>query len=145
MIRDEIENMIKNAMLNHETVKTTVYRDIKTAILAWKTAKENVGKTYDDVVEISILRKLTAQYKDTAETCNDGKHDELVNNAKASAEIVESLLPAPVTEEQIENTLKTLDIPHTKQYMGQLIKEIKRILPAADGKMVSQVVMKNLL
>ena len=135
------------AMKSGDKVRTEVLRSIKTAIMNWETAKENVGKTYDAVIEVNILRKLAVNYEDTATLCNDGKHDELVAEAKQSAEIVKEFLPAPVTEKEIYEVFADLiysGIEPEKKNMGLLIKNIKARIPAADGKLVSQVVMKNL-
>ena len=144
MIKENVNTLIMAAMKSGDKIRTEAIRSIKTAIMQWETAKENVGKKYDESVEVSILKKLVAQYKDTAESCNDGKHDELVKNSLEYANIISEFLPAPVTEKEIINILEVLSIPHTKPFMGQLIKEIKRILPAADGKLISQIVMKNI-
>ena len=60
-------------------IGVNVLRDIKTSIMNWETSKENVGKTLSESDEIKILKKLKSQYLETAEACNDGKHDDLVN------------------------------------------------------------------
>ena len=147
MIKENLNSLIMAGMKEHNSVKVETLRAIKTAIMNWETAKENVGKTYDEAVEINLLRKLVAQYEDTANMCNDGKHDELVAEAKQSAEIIKEFLPAPVTEKEIYEVLADLlysGIEPEKKNMGLLIKNIKVRLPAADGKLVSQVVMKHL-
>lgn len=135
-----------SAMKTGDKVRTNALRAIKTAIMQWETAKENVGKTLDEATEINIVRKLVAQYEDTATQCNDGKHDEIVKEATDTANILKEFLPAPVTEEDIKKVFYSLvdTIEPVKKNMGTFIKEIKAKLPAADGKAVSQVVMKNL-
>jgi len=135
------------SMKAHNTTRTETYRAIKTAFMNWETAKENVGKTLDEQVELQILRKMVASYKDAADQCNDGKHDALVQENLAYAKIIESLLPAAASEEDIQNafdTIKAEGIEPVKKNMGVFIKQIKQMLPTADGKTVSTIVAKNL-
>lgn len=146
MIKDRLPFLIADSMKSGNKVKLEALRAVKTAFMNWETAKENVGKSITDVVEISIVSKLVAQYEDTAKQCNDGKHDELVNEALTIAAILKSYLPKPATEDEIVSAFGNieLDVEPIKKNMGVFIKRIKEMLPNADGKLVSQVVMKNL-
>ena len=146
MIKEQLPFLISETMKAGNKVKLEALRAVKTAFMNWETAKENVGKSITDAVEISIVSKLVAQYEDTAKQCDDGKHDELVNEALIMAAILKSYLPKPSTEEEIAFAFGNieLDVEPVKKNMGVFIKRIKEILPNADGKLVSQVVMKNL-
>jgi uncharacterized protein YqeY len=146
MIKDRLPILITDAMKSGNKVKLEALRAVKTAYMNWETAKENVGKSITDAVEISIINKLVSQYEDTAKQCNDGKHDELVNEALTMASILKGYLPKPATEEEIVFAFGNieLDVEPIKKNMGVFIKRIKEVLPNADGKLVSQVVMKNL-
>lgn len=146
MIRTQIDTLILLSMKASNKLKTEVFRAVKTAFMNWETAKENIGKKIDDAVEASILRKLIAQYEDTAKMCDDGKHDELVRDARMSADILREYLPKPATEEEIVFAFGKieLDVEPIKKNMGVFIKRIKEMLPNADGKTVSQIVAKNL-
>ena len=146
MIKEQLPILIAETMKSGNKVKLEALRAVKTAYMNWETAKENVGKSITDAVEISIVSKLVAQYEDTAKQCNDGKHDELVNEALTMASILKGYLPKPATEEEIVFAFGNieLDVEPIKKNMGVFIKRIKEMLPNADGKLVSQVVMKNL-
>lgn len=146
MIKDRLPILISETMKSGNKVKLEALRAVKTAFMNWETAKENVGKSITDAVEISIVSKLVAQYEDTAKQCDDGKHDELVHEALTMAQILKGYLPKPATEEEIVVAFGYIevDIEPIKKNMGVFIKRIKEMLPNADGKLVSQVVMKNL-
>ena len=146
MIKERLPILISETMKAGNKVKLEALRAVKTAFMNWETAKENVGKSITDAVEISIVSKLVAQYEDTAKQCDDGKHDELVHEALTMAAILKSYLPKPATEEEIVFAFGNieLDVEPIKKNMGVFIKRIKEMLPNADGKLVSQVVMKNL-
>lgn len=147
MIKERLPILITDAMKSGNKVKLEALRAVKTAYMNWETAKENVGKSITDAVEISIISKLVSQYEDTAKQCNDGKHDELVNEALTMAAILKGYLPKPATEEEIVFAFGNieLDVEPIKKNMGVFIKRIKEMLPNADGKLVSQVVMKNII
>jgi uncharacterized protein YqeY len=80
--------------------------------------------------------------------CDDGKHDELVRDARMSADILREYLPKPATEEEIVRMFlhvrENENIEPIKKNMGVFIKRIKELLPNADGKTVSTIVAKNL-
>ena len=148
MIRTQIDTLILLSMKASDKLKTEVFRAVKTAFMNWETAKENIGKKIDDAVEASILRKLISQYEDTAKMCDDGKHDELVRDARMSADILREYLPQPASEEDIVRMFlhvrENENVEPIKKNMGVFIKRIKELLPNADGKTVSTIVAKKL-
>ena len=88
MIKERLPILIAETMKSGNRVKLEALRAVKTAYMNWETAKENVGKSITESVEISIVSKLVSQYEDTAKQCNDGKHDELVHEALTIASIL---------------------------------------------------------
>ena len=146
MIKETLNGHIMSAMKAGDKIRIKALRAIKNGIMNWETAKNNVGKTLDDATEINIIRKLKEQYLDAAVQCNDGNHDELVAENNAIAEVLSEFLPAPVTEDAIQNFIagNFTNDELIKKNMGIIIKAIKEFYPAADGKLTSQVVLKNL-
>lgn len=146
MLKESINGQIAFAMKLNDKIKVEALRAIKTAFMNWETAKENVGKSLDEATEFNIIRKLFSQYEDAAKQCDDGKHDELVAEYLATASILKEYLPKPATEDEIVFAFGNIeiDIEPIKKNMGLFIKRIKEMLPNADGKLVSQIVMKNL-
>lgn len=145
MIIDTINTLIREALPLENRTPITVLRDIKAAILNWKAAKENVGKTYTEADEFNILKKLKTQYLETAESCNDGRHDTLVQTATKNAEYISQFLPAPVTKETIQQCVEQSGIALDKKNMGNIIKHVKAQYPTADGKLVADVVKSYLV
>ena len=146
MLKESLNGQIAFAMKLNDKIKVEALRAIKTAFMNWETAKENVGKSMDEATEFNIIRKLFSQYEDAAKQCDDGKHDELVAEYLATASILKEYLPKPATEEEIVFAFGNIenDVEPIKKNMGVFIKRIKEMLPNADGKLVSQVVMKNI-
>lgn len=152
MIKENLNSLIMESMKAGDKVRTNALRAIKTGIMQWETAEENIGKTINDDIELNIIRKLKNQYVDAAAQCNDGKHDDLVAENNALAKIMEEFLPAPVTEADIkiivEEVIKgcggAAPVEPIKKNMGLIIKSVRILLPNADGKLVSKVVGEHL-
>ena len=145
MLINTIDTLIREALPLENRTPITVLRDIKAAILNWKAAKENVGKTYTEADEFNILKKLKTQYLETAESCNDGRHDTLVQAATKNADYISQFLPAPVTKETIQQCVEQSGIALDKKNMGNIIKHVKAQYPAADGKLVADIVKSYIL
>jgi len=147
MIQEQLNTLIADAMKSGDKVRVETFKAVKTAFTYWKTNKTNLGKEMNEAVETNIIRKLISQYDDTAHQCDDGKHDDLVQSARQSISILSSYLPAAASEDDIINLFKELEasgVEPIKKNMGIFIRYIKSKSPAADGKMVSETVMKNL-
>lgn len=145
MLKDGLNGQLALAMKINNRIGVTVLRDIKTAIMNWETAKENVGKTLTYADEVRILKKLQSQYKETANLCNDGKHQDLVNDSLLQAAYIEKFLPEEVSEREIRACIESSGIAFDKKNMGVLIKYVKAQYSTADGKLVSEIVKTYLM
>ena len=145
MIKDDLNKLLAAAMKENFRPAITVLRDIKTSIMNWETAKENVGKTLTYSDEVRILKKLQAQYNETARLCDDGKHYDLVQEARINAAYIEQFLPEEVSERDIRACIESSGIEFDKKNMGALIKYVKGQYSTADGKLVSEVVKTYLI
>lgn len=145
MLKNNLNGLLALAMKINNRTGITVLRDIKTAIMNWETAKENVGKTLTYADEVRILKKLQAQYKETANLCNDGKHQDLVDSSLLQAAYIEQFLPEEVSEKEIRACIESSGIAFDKKNMGVLIKYVKGQYSTADGKLVSEIVKTYLV
>lgn len=152
MINNQIDKLIMEAMKSHENVRKEALRAIKAAFLLWRTQKENVNKPFTDEVEIQILKKMVKQRQESIEQFTAAGRQDLADAEAAQVVILKEFLPADVTKEQIVKTFENLMaigadawhnmgyLPLDKKYMGVYIKELKRVHPSADGKLVAEVV-----
>ena len=81
MIQDQIDELIKSAMLNKQASALRAYRAVKTAFMEYKTAKN--AKPLDEVAEINIIRKMISAREDAIQQFKDAERNEL---AEAEAE-----------------------------------------------------------
>ena len=148
MLSEKLNKMIMESMKAHDNVRTEAFRAIKTAFMNWQTSKENVGKTLTDADELQILRKMVKERQESADVYTNAGRSDLALNEMNEAKIIEELLPQPATEEDITKAFLIVredeHIEPEKKNMGVFVKRIKAMLPNADGKMVAQIVSKNL-
>ena len=142
MIQNQIDGLIKSAMLNKQASALRAYRAVKTAFIEYKTAKN--AKPLDEVAEINIIRKMISAREDAIQQFEAAGRLEL---AKAEAEEIvylKPMLPPEASEEDIRAYAESVIIEKGIQNMGKYVKIIKEKFPTTDGKLISTIV-KSLL
>ena len=142
MIQNQIDGLIKSAMLNKQASALRAYRAVKTAFIEYKTAKN--AKPLDEVAEINIIRKMISAREDAIQQFEAANRLEL---AKAEAEEIiylKPMLPPEVSEEDIRVYAESVITEKGMQNMGKYIKVLKEKFPTTDGKLISTIV-KSLL
>lgn len=152
----EIDNMIKDALKNKQTVELKVYRNLKADIMAFKTQKN--APEYNEASEISIIRKYATKMEDAEKQYSQAGRDDLATECREELEVLKKLLPKPVEAQDINSILagwcvknnfvnteneSKIEIP--KKSMGLAIKAMKEVFPTADGKIISEVVKQYVI
>ena len=147
-MKNELNSLIMQAMKEHKKMRLEALRAIKTAFMNWETSKEHAGQELTEADEIQIIRKLIKQREESIEIFMANDRIELANEEHAQMLVLKEFLPAEATEADINKAFDEVivvdEISPEKKNMGIIIKSIKSKLPGADGKLVSQVVMKRL-
>lgn len=133
--------MIFQAMKDKQPARVKTYRAIKSEIQAFKTAKN--AKPYDEIAEITLLKKMRDQRVDSAIEYQSAGREDLSNIETEESIILNELIPVEPTTKDIEDWLENNNY-HTisKKEMGVVIKEIKSKFPSANGKIVAEIVKK---
>lgn len=145
MIYNNIDKLIAEAMKNHDNIRLSTLRLIKTKFLEYKTSKG--AKPIDEGIEISLLRKMVSERKDSIDIYLSAGRNELAEKELTEMNIIKEFLPKEVTEEQIIEAFNAVlenGIEPSRKNMGLFIRGIKEKLPTADGKLVSTVVSSKL-
>lgn len=145
MIYNSIDKLIAEAMKNHDNIRLSTLRLVKTKFLEYKTSKG--AKPIDESIEINLLRKMVSEREDSVQIYLSAGRNELADKEMKEINIIKEFLPAEVTEEQIAEAFKKSladGIEPIKKNMGIFIRNIKTLLSTADGKTVSTYVSKNL-
>lgn len=139
----DINKKIMESMKSHDKVASETFKLLKAKILEFKTAKN--AREYNDAEEIALINKMISDRVNSAEIYAQNNRQDLADAEYAQAKVLQELLPALPTKEDIENYLNE-NYPDgiEKKMMGVVIKEIKENLLGADGKTVADCV-KNII
>jgi hypothetical protein len=145
MLSNQIDQLIKKAMLEKDALRTNVLRAIKAKFLEFKTAKN--AKPLDEVAEVSILNKMVKDREESATLYSTNGRDDLAEAELAEVNVLIEFLPKPVTEEELNNAITEViaNIEPIKKNMGLIIKEVKIKYPQADGKVLAKLVQNRLV
>lgn len=148
LLHDKIDLFIMDAMKNHDDVRKETLREIKTSFMKWRTSAENVGKQWNEDVEQSVLNELAKSYKKAMDEFSKAGRQDLYESYQAQLKVIKEYLPADVTEEDIKKCFYDVigqdGVEPIQKNMGLIIKTIKSTLPTADGKLVADIVKRNL-
>ena len=147
----DIDKKIAEAMKSHDEVALRTYRLIKTEFV---NAIKN-GITIDNAVEIKLINKMIAQHKDSIAQYEAGNRIDLANNEAEELKILQSLVPAEPTEEEITactinciNEFRTSHLPENEQlsmkHMKQILSMVQLKYPTASGKLVSSILKSRI-
>ena len=139
----DINAKIMEAMKAKDKVASETYKLLKAKILEYKTAKN--AKPYDDAAEISIIRKMIKERKDSAEIYFTNNRPDLAQAEVEQTKVLDKLLPPTPTEDDIRAAIDNLYPDGIKKKdMGLAIKDVKAKLIGADGKMIADIVKSRL-
>ncbi|MEY4615765.1 MAG: hypothetical protein RJB66_725 [Pseudomonadota bacterium] len=145
-IRERIMNDIKVAMKEKNQVRLNALRFLQSAIKNREIDMRPNPITHDEV--IGVIKRLVKQRKESIDQYRAGGRQDLVDQETTELGILEELLPAQLSSEQVESIVKevvtALNAKSPKD-MGGVIKEvIVRTQGNADNKLVSELVKKAL-
>lgn len=157
MLREQMDSLIKQSMLDKNVKRTEVLRAIKNEFLVYQTAKN--AKPLDDTAEFTILHKMVKQRLDSRDQYIAAGRKDLADNESKEILVLESFLPREASAEEINIALyqvcteKGWYIPREdesispqipKKSMGEAIKLVKAKLDNVDGKVLADII-KNYL
>ena len=139
---------IKTAMKAKDSASLTVLRALKSAIKNAAIEKGGADAELDEAESLAVIRKQIKQRHDSITQFEDAGRAELADIEKAEVVILEKYLPTPLSEDEVSKIVAEA-ISETgassKADMGKVMKAVQvKAEGRADGKMLSQLVMKAL-
>ncbi len=145
MTQAELKEMMKDAMRAKNAVKLLVIRGLMAAATNEAVTK---GKGPDGVLTedemLTVVTRAAKQRKDSIAQFEAGGRPELAEGEKAELAILETMLPAQLSREEVEAAVKAkaaemgvADKTGANQLMGAVMKDLKG---RADGTVVKEVV-----
>lgn len=140
-LQNQITENIKNSMKNGDSLKLNVFRALKNAISNAALQSGNIQAEINDSVALSIVRKQISQREDSMNQFIAGNRTELAEKEKAEIEVLKTLLPPELSEEDLNNFIQKAiaEIGATsKKDFGKVLKRVGEMSNnAVDNKTLS--------
>ena len=145
-MQDTINQDLITAMKSGDEVKKTTLRSVKAAVTL--AEKEEDGQPLSDDEVIAIIRKQARQRQDSIDAYQQGGRLDLVAAEQAELAVLESYLPALMSEEDVRTQAQAVIDEVDATSMRDMGMIMGRLMPAlkgrADGRLVNQVVRELL-
>lgn len=146
IMQEKIKAEIKAAMIAKDAERLGVLRMLSAAFTNELVSQGRPPQEpLSDADCMKVTKRLTKQRKDSIEQFIAGGREDLAETEKAELAILEAMLPAQMSEEEIETRVKAkiaeVSVDPTKkgQFVGMMMKELG---DTADGAIVKSVIDK---
>jgi uncharacterized protein len=145
MTQSDLKEELKNAMRARDATKLAVIRGLMTAVTNDLVSKERGpdGALTDEEL-LTIIMRAAKQRNDSIQQFTDGGRPELAEGEKAELAVLETMLPAQMSRDEIvaaatakAASMGATDKTKANMLMGALMKDLKG---KADGTVVKEVV-----
>lgn len=138
MLRDDLQNALKTAMLNKDTLTTSAVR----MIIAGQKEKdvEARGKGQEKATDaelLSMMQGMIKQRNDSIKMFMDGNRPELAEKEKAEIAIIERFLPKQLNDAEVATVIQAL----IKETGASSMKDMGKIMGALKSKYAGQLDM----
>lgn len=130
---EQVNNDIKEAMKARDKVRLDTLRNIKKVFLEAKTAP-GANDMLEDADALKILQKLAKQGREAAATFVQQGRQDLADEELAQVRVIDEYLPQPLTEAEIEQTVKNI----IAQTGVSSIKEMGKVMGLASKQMAGR-------
>ena len=142
---ERLDSDMKDALRGRDRVRLETIRGIRGAI---RNKEIELGETLGADGVVRVIRSLAKQRAESIEQYRAAGRDDLADKESTEKAVLESYLPAAPDEAEIERVVREVMAESGAagpKDMGRVMKPaLERLGPAADGKLVSQVVRRLL-
>lgn len=147
-LSEKITSDIKDAMRAKDSTKLAVLRSLKTALTNYTIERYGADGELEASEDIGVVRTAIKQRQDSIEKFKAAGRNELAEQEKLEADILEEYLPTAMTEDEIskliEDTIQEVGASSRKD-MGQVMKLLQnKTQGRVDNKTLSSGVMDRL-
>lgn len=148
MIKAQLEQDIKAAMLAKESDKVTTLRGLKASILNAEVAAGTREEGLNDDAIIALFQKEAKKRQDSADLYVQGGAQDKADAELAEKAIIDTYLPAQLSEAEVTGIVAAVVAeiqPAGMQDMGKVISAVKQETGAqADGALIAKLVKESL-
>lgn len=148
MLKQQLQDDIKTAMLAGDALRTETLRGLKSAILYAEVAgKKRDDGLRDDEIE-ALLARESKKRAESAELYVKGEAHEKAEKELAEKRIIDHYLPEQISEEELEGIVGEVIFEQQAsglQAMGKVIAAVKlKVGNSADGALIAKLVKERL-
>jgi uncharacterized protein len=148
MLKQKIQDELKQAMLARDILKTSVLRMLKSAITYYEIQKGGAGYEATDEDVLSVIQKEAKQRRDSIEEFKKAGRQELVDKEAKELEMLQVYLPQQMSEGEIKSLVQDALSQTGAKTMADMGKVMGALMPKvkgkADGALVSKIVRESL-
>jgi len=147
MIRDEINDQLKKAMLNKDKDYTSTLRLILAAIKDREIIERAKNKTVEDDIIIEVLSKMVKQRVESADIYKKNERLELAKKEEYEISIIRNFMPTQLSDDEVKTIINKIikdNNASSIKDMGVVMAELKREYSGqldfgAAGKMIKDI------
>jgi uncharacterized protein YqeY len=148
MLKQRIDQDLKQALLGGNKVLATTLRGLKSAILYVEVAKGLREQGLPDDEIITLLAKEAKKRQESADLYKQGGSEDRAANELEEKKVIEQYLPQQLSDEELRKIINEIaeQVSATgPQAMGQVIGGVKQKVGAqADGARIAALVKERL-
>lgn len=159
MLKDQIQNELKNAMKSGDSLRRTLFQTLLAAVRNKEIEKrakikDTAGKSDEELRALSqlnddevigVISSEVKKRKDSVLMFEKGGRTDLAEKEKSEIEILFNYLPRQLSEEEIEKEAREIIKEKKGEDFGKVMKEAStRLKGKAEGGLISRIVKKLL-
>ena len=142
MLKEKLLEDMKVSMRDKNVIRKNVIQMVRAAILQVEKDKQ-IELNDEQITE--IIAKESKKRKDSLADYEKSGREDLISEINQEIEILSEYLPKPLSREEIVKEIITSTGATSMKDMGMIMKEAKaKIGPAAEGKIINEIVIENL-
>lgn len=148
MLKQQLKDELKQAMLAKDAQTTSVLRMILSAVGYHEIQKGGAGYTATDEDVLAVIQKEAKQHRDSIEQFKNAGRHELVEKEEQELKLLQKYLPEQMSEEEIKKLVAEAVQQTGAKEASDMGKVMSALMPKvkgkADGGLVSRLVKEAL-
>ena len=148
MLKDKIQEDLRQAMMAKEELKLSTIRMLKSAIQYHEIQKGGAGYKATDEDVIEVIGREVKKRNEAIELYKKGGRNELADKEQKELEILKSYLPEQMSDEEVRKLVEETISQTGAQSMQDMGKVMGALMPKvkgrADATLVSSLVKEKL-
>ncbi len=144
MLKQQLSDDLKAAMLAGDKPLVGILRDLKSAILSKEVAENKRDQGLEDNEIVAVLKKEQKSRKESLDVYQKAGEQERANIEKYQLEVIEKYLPEEMSEDDVkklvDEVVSSLEGDISMKDMGRIIGVVKAKADNIDGALLAQIV-----